>query len=405
MTLREPTISDELKRQLSLITKRVLEDMTLLGDKVYADKTLTESEKVISDYPPVRSRLVLGEEEAKIGEEIRLEFEIVNDGRTPVFLSKIEEVIPTNFEILDYPDYCTLTGSSLDLNRRRLNPTETEEVQLVLQPFDRGRFSIMPKITFRNGREWQIFCDPCCITLDILENTFPNRVKTGFKELDTLLLGGIPNDFAVILTSPSCDEKHSLITRFLETGLKKGEVTFYFTIETTGVKTFAEDYQESFYIFLFNPQADAMIKSLHNVYKLKGVENLTDINIALTDVFRKLDASQRVKRRACINVISDILLQHKATQSRRWLTGLLPELRARGFTTLGVINPYMHPPEEVQAVLDLFEGEINIYEKEDDKYLKIRKLYNQAYIEAERSLKKNRLDTGYITRRGRYHRV
>jgi len=404
VTLREPSINDELRRKLSFITKRILEDMVLLGDKVYADKVSTESELVMGDFDHVRSKLILEEEEVKIGEEIRLGFEIVNEERAPVFLSKIEEVIPTSFEILDFPDYCNLEGSNLDLNRRQLNPAETEEVQLVLQPFDRGRFSIMPKVKYRNGREWQIFCEPCCVTLDILEKTVPNRVKTGFKDLDTLLLGGIPKDLAVILTSASCDERQSLVTRFLEAGLKKGEVTFYFTIEATGVKAFAEKFQENFFIFICNPQADAMIKNLPNVYKLKGVDNLTDINIALADAFRKLDTNQRNQNRACIGIISDILLQHGAIQTRRWLTGLIPELRARGFTTLGVVNPYMHPSEEVQAVLDLFEGEINIYEKEDDKYLRIRKLYNQEYIEAERSLKKKRLDTSSITRRGRYRR-
>ncbi|NIU39249.1 hypothetical protein GWN65_04575, partial [Candidatus Bathyarchaeota archaeon] len=89
-------------------------------------------------------------------------------------------------------------------------------------------------------------------------------------------------------------------------------------------------------------------------------------------------------RRACIEIVSDVLLQHHAVTTRRWLTGLIPDLRSKGFTTLAVMNPQMHPSEEVHAILGLFEGEINIYEKESEKglekFLKIRKMYNQRYL-------------------------
>jgi hypothetical protein len=57
----------------------------------------------------------------------------------------------------------------------------------------------------------------------------------------------------------------------------------------------------------------------------------------------------------------------------------------------------MHSPEEVQAILDLFEGEINIYAKEtkkgSEKILKIKKMYNQKYLESELPLKKEKLQT------------
>ncbi|MCK4933458.1 hypothetical protein KAS06_02195, partial [Candidatus Bathyarchaeota archaeon] len=74
---------------------------------------------------------------------------------------------------------------------------------------------------------------------------------------------------------------------------------------------------------------------------------------------------------------------------------LLPELKSEGFTILMVINPQMHSPEEVQAILGLFEGEMNIYEKESEggsrKYLRIKKMYNQRYLENEMLLRKEKL--------------
>jgi len=225
----------------------------------------------------------------------------------------------------------------------------------------------------------------------------PGRITTGSGDLDKLLFGGIPKNYAVILTSPSCDERDLLIKKFLETGAKKGEVTFYVTIDPGEIKSLAEEFQSNFYLFICNPQADRIIKSLLNIFKIKGVENLTEISIALTKAFRRLDTSITGPKRACIGIISDVLLQHHAVQTRRWLTDLIPELKSRGFTILAVMNPQMHPSEEVHAILDLFEGEINIYEKETEKglekFLKIKKMYNQRYLESELPLKKGKTGT------------
>ena len=59
------------------------------------------------------------------------------------------------------------------------------------------------------------------------------------------------------------------------------------------------------------------------------------------------------------------------------------------------MDPEIHPPEEVRAISGLFEGEISIYEKETDKgserFLKIKKMINQKYLEEDLLLKKEEL--------------
>lgn len=221
------------------------------------------------------------------------------------------------------------------------------------------------------------------------------HVATGYAGLDDLLFGGIPWNFAVALTSPPCDERDSIIQSFLETGAKRGEVAFYVTIDACPGKVIAEEFPSTFYLFLCNPQADAIIKSAPNVFKLKGVENLTDIGIALTSTIRTLDPSPKGARRICIGLVSDVLLQHHAVQTRKWMIALITELKSMGFTTLAVIDPQMHPSEELHAILGLFEGEINIYNKEEEsgseKYVKIKKMSNHKYLENELHLKKESL--------------
>ncbi len=219
----------------------------------------------------------------------------------------------------------------------------------------------------------------------------PDRVATGSPSLDRLLFGGIPENYAVTLTAPSCEERDALIRSFLEKGAKQNEVTLFLTVNPGTAKSLAES-EVNFYLFICNPQADTIIKDQPNITKLKGVENLTDISIALSSATRKLDSSHKSPRRICIDLLSDVLLQHHAVQTRRWLTSLIAELKSNGFTVLAVIDPRMHPSEELYALLGLFDGEISIYEKGHEKgfesYLRIKRMSNQQYIKDELLLTK-----------------
>jgi len=228
--------------------------------------------------------------------------------------------------------------------------------------------------------------------IDIFETIPRKHIKTGSEDLDNLLLGGIPEKYAVILTSPSCDEKDRLIERYLKKGIEENQITLYVTIDAKTTADLAEDYPSNFYLFISNPEADAIVRDLPNVFKLKGVENLTEIDIALTSVLRKLSSMSKRTMRACIEIVSDVLLQHHAISTRRWLTALIPKFKSKGFTTLAVMNPHMHSPQEVQAILDLFQGEIHIYKRKTKKglrrFLRIEKMYNQEYVQTELPLKK-----------------
>lgn len=227
------------------------------------------------------------------------------------------------------------------------------------------------------------------------EVALPSHIPSGFEDLDDLLHGGIPRNYAVVLTSPSCDERDLLIRRFLETGAREGQITFHIITKASGMEKSAEEFPSNFYLFVCNPQADKIIKTLPNVSKLKGVENLTNISIALTSAFHELDATPKSPRRICIEIISDVLLQHHTVQTRKWIHALIPELKSKGFTTLAVLDPEIHPQHEVRAIVGIFEGEISIYEKETpeglQRLLKIRKMANQEYSDSELPLRKEKL--------------
>lgn len=213
------------------------------------------------------------------------------------------------------------------------------------------------------------------------------RLSTGYPKLDTLLYGGIPPKFAVALTMPESDEGNQLITTFIKTGAEKNEITFFVTIDPSFAKELARKFPFTFYLFVANPQSKLLLENAPNVFALNNVENLTEINIALTKAFQKTVTTQKSPRRICLNIISDVLLDHGPVLTRKWLSELIVTLKSEGFTILAVINPKMHSSEDIHSILGLFDGEINISERETVKefkrFLKITRMSSQKYLKDE----------------------
>jgi KaiC/GvpD/RAD55 family RecA-like ATPase len=388
------------ERKLALSLSEVFHAPTLTST-TSSFATITPSEEIPVGlerfaHADIEAKLVQPISEIKVGEDVSFEIHIINVGKEPVFLTRIENVLPAGFQLVGKSDTYSVDGQNLVLRGKRLNPLKTDELKIVFRAFRMGEFKVNPRIICVDEVGRELLCEPDAKVFNIAEAVLSGRVSTGFEDLDNLLLGGIPKNYAVVLASPSIDERELLVKRFIEVGTKKGEVTFYVTAEPDNGRGLAEEFQSSFYLFVCNPRAEVIVKSLPNVFTTRGMESLTDIDIALTKSFRMLDKSRSGPKRACIEIVSDVLLQHHAVITRKWLSGLLPDLRSRGFTTLAVINPHMHPPEEVQAILGLFEGEIRISERETErgieKILRIRKLYNQRYLENELTLTREKLE-------------
>jgi KaiC/GvpD/RAD55 family RecA-like ATPase/tetratricopeptide (TPR) repeat protein len=331
----------------------------------------------------------------QVGEEFEMRLDLVNVARRAGNLTKIEGAILPEFNVANLPSYCSLRNGSLEMKEKSIAPFQVETIKLKPRVDKAGSYSLNPEIIYVDdfGKTKAFKANLITITVQPAKPAYealPGRVTTGYMELDRLLLGGIPEKYAVVLAAPSCDEREMLVNRFLKAGAEAGETTFYVTVEPGNARALAEEHQSNFYLFLCNPTADAMIQSFPNVSKLKGVDSLTEIDIALTKAYRSLGLAAVGPKRACVDIISDTLLQHHAVITRKWLSALLPDLKSKGFTTLAVIDPRMHPAEEAQAILGLFDGEIRIAEKEGAKglmkTLRILKLHGQNYLKDELTL-------------------
>lgn len=92
--------------------------------------------------------MIVRSREVKVGEDLNLEIELVNAGRAPAQLVKVEEVIPQGFEIRQAPDTCRVEDGYLDMRGRTLSPLKTAELKIVLRPLDKGTYDLRPRILY-----------------------------------------------------------------------------------------------------------------------------------------------------------------------------------------------------------------------------------------------------------------
>jgi len=107
------------------------------------------------------------QKELEVGDTLDLEIELVNAGKGPALLTKITEVAPEGFEIIEKPDMYRVEDSYLNMKGKQLNPLKTEEVSLVLKPKVRGVFPLKPKILYldENGKDKSYETKPITITV------------------------------------------------------------------------------------------------------------------------------------------------------------------------------------------------------------------------------------------------
>jgi KaiC/GvpD/RAD55 family RecA-like ATPase len=256
------------------------------------------------------------------------------------------------------------------------------EAKLVVQCSRKGLYQLKPKVHYFDELGQNQSLELKSLEIKVEEVLLSDRVPTGTAELDSLLLGGIPEGYAIALTGPPSDKRSMLIKNFLEAGTKKEQATFHVTYEPAGLEKLLE--KPSFYLFIVNPNPRTKVPDQPNIYKLRSKIDLNNLNIALAKAYRSLIPPREGPKRACLEIISDILLHYNADITRKWLAELITDLGQKDFTILAVIDPLMHPKDQLHAVLGLFEGEINLFESESEleckEFLRVRKLRNQDYI-------------------------
>ncbi len=221
--------------------------------------------------------------------------------------------------------------------------------------------------------------------------TQPN-ISTGYRDLDQNLEGGFPEGYRVLLVSPSFDERDLLLRRIIESALSSKRPTVYLSGDMERATDLARRYRDDFHAFCAIEKTST---NQERVQCMPGIGNLSNLNISLSNNLSDLHLETATGGLFILDILSDVLLQHRLLTSRRWLSDFLAKRRSQRFTVLATLNPFTASREDAQSLMDVFDGVLEITEKESEgkarRFVIIRKLYGRRYLESEILLDKEKL--------------
>ena len=158
---KHPEKSDEIRRILARV-KEEREMAVSLSEVLHAPAIISTTTSFATPSPTheqavglerfenadIQANLITRTREIGVGDYLDFEIELVNAGRAPAQLIKVEDVVIDGFELKSYSDICRVEDSYLDMKGRTLLPLKTQELKLVLQPMTKGIFELKPRILY-----------------------------------------------------------------------------------------------------------------------------------------------------------------------------------------------------------------------------------------------------------------
>lgn len=229
-----------------------------------------------------------------------------------------------------------------------------------------------------------------------IKQTEKGRLPTGYEALDGVLLGGIPEGSSVILTGIGSDERDRIVRRFTETALSGGRGCIYVSTSIDRIRDMIPQHEKDLQIVLCHPQAEVIAAGFPNIQRLKGLDDLTAINLAFEASKNALVAGGYGGSPAlCFEIVGDVLLRHHGSMTRKWLMDILARAKASRMTTLATLNTRMHPADEAQTVIEVFDGHIELQEEDvvtrGAKMIRVKKLGGQKFVEKDLLVEKENI--------------
>jgi len=161
------------ERELATSLTEVLHASPIISTtKAFTIPTPTSEEAVGSERfenADIQANLIVRQKELKIGEPLSLEIELVNAGKGPALLIKVNAAIPEGFELIEKPETGRIEDSFINMKGKRLDPLKTEELKLILKPKVQGTFALKPTILYLDEKGKYKSHEPEPITITVKE--------------------------------------------------------------------------------------------------------------------------------------------------------------------------------------------------------------------------------------------
>ncbi len=211
----------------------------------------------------------------------------------------------------------------------------------------------------------------------------PNKnsptVSTGVPDLDDVLNGGFPKNSAVCITSVPRDELDYFIRSYLVAGSVLG-TSFYLASDGSLVGDLISGTGGRVFGFVTKPSASEQ----QGVTFVGDVDNLTGLNINFSKI---LSEPPEGPKRICVDILSDLLLHSGSLTARDWLRDFIHRLKKLDFTILAVLHSGMHSSEDVMRILEIFDGQVEIYDQEvagmKRPYMRVSRMELHSYKHEE----------------------
>jgi len=161
------------KRQLAMSLSEVLHAPTIASATASFSTPTSTHEQAVGlerfEHADIQASLILRLREVKIGQDIDLEIELVNAGKAPALLIKVQELIPDGFEVRRAPEIYRVEDSYVNMKGKQLAPLKTEEIKLILRPATKGTFILKPRIMYLDETGTYRSHEPEPVTITVKE--------------------------------------------------------------------------------------------------------------------------------------------------------------------------------------------------------------------------------------------
>lgn len=153
-----------------------------------------------------------------VGQTFEARLDIVNISKAHAMLNRVDQMLQTQFKVISCPPKCEVNGTIVELNATKLEPFTVRPLTFSLQATKAGTFNFTPQVAYLDESGQPKTCSSRTITVTVSpapgQEKVAGKVLIGYPDLDHFLMGGIPENYAVVLAAPLRTRKKCLSVSF-----------------------------------------------------------------------------------------------------------------------------------------------------------------------------------------------